>query len=147
MNVQNTGKLSIITLLFALFVPFLTMAQKPGYKSYVTTAYINDGVRSGGSSQVTWVKFDGNLILMDHGFYEARYKYSYTQDNGTQVYYRQAWNYGTMQQGSGWVENRNNWLLVSQDEKHINECSVFGNSKNVTVLELQTASSVGDMIY
>lgn len=140
----------IFILLFAMILPFMASAQKPGYSPYECVGYVNNGQRTNGSGSIAWTKFDGNLIFLNPvgGAYpDLRFRYSETQSNGTLVYYQQAYNVGGMGTPSGWMDNRNSWLLVSPDKSTINYVTQFGNNKNVTIYKIQTASSAGDMIY
>lgn len=139
-------KLFSLAALFA-FVSLGVSAQKPGYTRYVITKHIdkdgNTKPATGGSGY--WIKFEGNLAFLDMGFgTENRFIYDSTQSNGNKLYYLQAWNYGTMNQGSGWVTQRNTYLLVSPNRSVINH--ILGYGWGGSVLRIQTANDVGGMI-
>lgn len=140
-------KIKMFLTFAVLMISFAISAQGPGYKPYQVVAYINNGQRTEGSSSV-YINFDGNLIHIDrmgNGMIVSRYIDSGEYSDGNKVYYFQAYNYGTINQGSGWVTNRNKWLLVSPDRKHINEVDKQYNS--TTIFKVQSASSAGSMIY
>lgn len=124
------------------------MAQKPGYTRYVITKYVSNGQTTnatGGAGY--WFKFDNNLIWVDMGFTGAtlmRYEYNTTKKNGVKLYYSTPYNHGTMSQGSGYITNYNNWILVSNNRNTIN--IVSNNGKDITVLKKQTVDDVPDMI-
>lgn len=135
----------LLVALFA-FVSLEVSAQKPGYTRYVITKTIdkNGNVKSGYGGSGYWIKFENNLIWLDMGFgSESRYIYNSTRNDGNKLYYHQAWNYGTMNQGSGWVTDYDSYLLVSADQTLIN--MKVGNC-GTYVLRLQTANDVGGMI-
>lgn len=129
------------------FISVNVSAQKPGYTRYVITKSIdsNGNVKASTGGSGYWIKFDGNLLWLDMGFgSQSRYIYDSTQSNGNKLYYRQAYNYGTMSQGSGWVTFRDSYALVSPDQSVIN---VEGSSNSDTqVLHIQSADDVGDII-
>ena len=134
--------LKILMLLAALLLPTLIHAQNNGFTPYQCVATVKDGQRSSGSG-VYYVKFDGNMAFVKMLYGEDRYKYSGTQSSGNNLYYRQVYNHGTMYQGSGWIENRDSYILVSPDKNTIN-LVIMGTT---FVLKLQTSDSAGDMIY
>ncbi len=131
----------------AMMVSFAISAQSPGYTPYQVVAYVNNGQRTEGSSSV-YIKFDGNLIYVDmmgNGMIVSRYIDSGEYSDGNKVYYFQSYNHGTINQGSGWVTDRNQWLLVSPDKNNINE--VNRSRKSTSIYKVQSASSAGSMIY
>lgn len=137
-------RLFSLAALFA-FVSLGVSAQKPGYTRYVITKTIdkNGNVSSGNGGAGYWIKFENNLIWLDMGFgSQSRYIYNSTRSDGNKLYYLQAWNHGTMNQGSGWMTFYDSYLLVSADRTLINQKSNYGTS----VLRLQTANDVGGMI-
>lgn len=127
-----------------MLLPALVYAQGKEYKPYECVATVKDGKRSSGST-VYYVKLDGKTVYIKMLYGENRYKYSGTQSKGNSLYYREVYNNGTINQGSGWVEKRDNYLLISPDKKTIN---LVDKSYNTTqILKLQTSNSAGDMIY
>ena len=128
--------------LFALFIPVIVSAQKAGYDPYQVVASVNNGVRNP-SSAVYYLKFDGNMVYVDYGIgQDSRWKYSDTQ-NGNSIYYREVYNHGTIYQGSGYIEDRNQRMIVSPNRENIN--IVMYNS--TLILKKQSSSSAGEMIY
>lgn len=135
----------LILVLFA-FTVVGAFGQKPGYTRYVITKNIdrngNVTPSRGGAGQ--WIKFEGNLLFADYGggLTPERYVYDSTQDNGNKIYYRQAYNHGTMNQGSGWMTFYDTYIIVSADKNTLNKMSKNGGF----VLKKQSANDVGDMI-
>lgn len=139
------SKRIILLLMSAIIFSVAAVAQKPGYTRYQVTKYIDNGqVREGGGSGAgKWVKFDGNILWIDDGVTDARYVFDSRRSDGSALYYRTSWNYGTMYQGSGWVTIRDQYALVSSDRKLINEKGAWGLG---TVLRIQTTDNIGGMI-
>lgn len=135
-------RFKILMLLMAILLPSFIYAQGNGFTPYECVATVRDGQRSP-SSGVYYVKFDGNMAYVKMLYGEDRYKYSGTQSNGNNLYYRQVYNHGTIYQGSGWIENRNCYILVSPDKNTINLVIM----DSTLILKLQTSDSAGDMIY
>lgn len=135
----------LLPLLMFMVVQFAS-AQKPGYQIYRSIGSVNNGVRSNGGGGTVYIKFDGNLAFEDFGLSTTlRYIYSGQQSDGTLLYYQQAWNYGTITQGSGWVTTYNSWMKVSPDKKTINTSA--DNGKLIIIYQIQTPDSAGEMIY
>lgn len=140
-------KIKMILTFAILMLSFAISAQNPGYQPYQTVASIYNGQRTEGSNSV-YIKFDGNLILIDklgNGMIVNRYIDSGEYSDGNKIYYLQSYNHGTMYQGSGWITNRNKWLLVSPDRQNINE--VDKQYDTTIIYKVQSAASAGSMIY
>lgn len=138
-------KLKIVLLTLGLALSFMANAQKPGYQSYSRDSVISPNGNRSNSSGTVWVKFGGDLIFINYGLpYESRYKYHETQANGVEVYYFQAYNHGTMAQGSGWMTFYDECIKISPDKNTLNQCHKDGS---ITVYKIHTPSSAGDMIY
>ncbi len=122
-------------------------AQKPGFQAYRKIASVSNGVRTDGGGDTVYIKFDGNLVFEDFlgGLFISRYIYSGQQSDGTLLYYQQAWNHGTINQGSGWMTNYNSWMKVSPDKKTINISA--DNGRLIIIYKIQTPDSAGEMIY
>lgn len=137
--------LKLIITAAILLICFSVYAQKPGYQAYRSVAIVENGVRKESSGSTVYLKFDGNLIFMSVGMpTDFRYILSGTQSDGNQLYYQQAFNNGTIYQGSGWQTNTNSYILISPDRKHFNRRVGQGS---IMVYKIQTADSAGSMIY
>lgn len=125
---------------------FGILAQQSKATRYtITKIVLNDNASYPDGGQGYWIRFEGaNLLWVDMGFgNQMRYQFDSCQSNGNLLYYLTPYNYGTMSQGSGYVLNRQNWILVNPDRSVIN--MVSNNGRNVTVLKVDNAN-VGDMI-
>lgn len=139
------SKRTILWLLTTIIVSVAAVAQKPGYTRYRNTKYVyeNGQVSENNGGGGAWVKLDGNVLWIDGGYgFEDRYVFDSRRSDGSLLYYRTAWNYGTIYQGSGWQINYNSWAIVSPDHRVINT----KNGNITTVMMIQSADDVGGMI-
>lgn len=137
----------ICTLLIAFLATAFCVtaeAQSQPTRYTVTKTIHNRKAEPNDFGHIFKVRYEGNLMYIDMGVGTAlRYIYDHTESNGNQLYYGQAYNYGTMAQGRGYVTDNNRWAWVSGDKSTIN--MLDNNGKSGFVLKIGNAN-VGEMI-